>query len=138
MKALVIDDEPHVRTPLVASIRLAGYEQIDAAATGEEALGFALQTSYDLVTVDLQLPGVGGLEILSVLRGLAPHSVIAIISAYTGRITDEDTKYADLVLSKPFQVETIRTIARFAGEMAERRTALRALGNSPDAADEEG
>ena len=138
MKALVIDDEPDVRIPLVASIKLAGYNQVDTAATGEEALGFVLRTCYDLITVDLQMPDISGLDILTVLRGSAPHSVIVIISAYTERISEEQVKHADLVLSKPFQVETIRTIARFAGEMAERRTALRALGNSPDAADEEG
>ena len=138
MKALVIDDEPTVRTPLVASIKLADYGQVDTAATGEEALGLVLQTSYDLITVDIQMPGVSGLEILTVLRGAAPHSVIAIISAYAERITEEDTKYADLVLSKPFHVETIRTIAQLAREIAERRAALQALGDSPDAADEEG
>ena len=44
MKALVIDDEPDVRTPLAASIKLAGHEQVDTAATGEEALEFDLQT----------------------------------------------------------------------------------------------
>ena len=137
MKALVIDDEPDVRTPLVASIKLAGYEQVDTAATGEEALGFVLRTCYDLITVDLQMPGISGLEILTVLRGSAPHSVIAIISAYTERITDEDTKYADLVLPKPFHVETIHHLAQLAREAAETRAAIRALSDLPDTADDD-
>ena len=137
MKALVIDDEPDVRTPLAASIKLAGYEQVDMAATGEEALGLALQTHYDLVTVDLQLPGIGGLEILSVLRTIAPHSIIAIISAYTERIADENAQYADLTLSKPFRVETIRHLAQFARETAEILAAIQALGISPDRGDDE-
>ena len=103
MKALRIDDEPNVRTPLFTTIKLAGYEQVDTAATGEEALEFALQTKYDLITVDIQIPDVSGLEMLTVLRGSAPHAVIAIISAYTERIREEDTKYADLVLPKPLR-----------------------------------
>ena len=146
MKALIIDDEPNVRIPLTATIKLAGYDQIDTAATGEEALGLALRTRYDLITVDIQMPEVSGLEMLSVLRTIAPHAVIAIISAYTDQVTNEDAAHADLVLPKPFRVQTIRRLAHLTREIAQTRAALHALTDIPapagnaatdDAADDE-
>ncbi len=132
MKALIVDDDWEIRTALAASIKSAGCKQVDTAETGEDALGMAAQASYDLVTLDIQMSGVSGLDILSLLRTLLPWSVIAIISGHTQAITGEDLGgAADLVISKPFSVGKIRDLAQLSKELAEKREAVRGLNEWP-------
>ena len=134
MKALVVDDDLEVRTAIRAIVKLAGYEQVDTAASAKDALVLAFETHYALVTLDLQMPVVSGFEILPVIRGRSPHSIIAIISGYTDRIPKEKMTYADLVLSKPFQAETIRNLAQLAKDMGEKYAAICALSGLSDVA----
>ena len=111
MKALIVDDELDIRQALGASMKIAGCEQVDMASSGEDAVGLAMQTSYDLVTLDIRMPTVSGIDILPVLRSLLPHSVIAIISAYIGdRLSDLDREHVDLVFQKPFSMDRIMAL----------------------------
>ena len=128
MKALVVDDDREIRTALVAAIRTEYGEMVDAAESGEEAMGFAVKTDYDLVTLDISMPGASGLDILGTLRTLLPCSVIAIISGTTETITSETLGgAADLVLSKPFSAATIRNIAKMAKDLHAKRAEIRAM-----------
>ena len=128
MQALVVDDDSQVRTALVATIKMEYGGNVDAAESGEEAMGFAVSNPYDLITLDLNMPGVGGLDILGTLRTLLPWSVIAIISGATEQITSEALGgAADLVLSKPFSAATIRDLAKMAKELIEKREAIQAM-----------
>ena len=127
MKVLIVDDDANVREFLVGCIETMDCEQIDTAESGEEALARAVQTRYDLVTLDLKMPGVSGLDILSVVRGMMPWSVIVIISGYTEDLPEMAMDYTDAVLDKPVRVSTLKELVQITKDLAEKRASIRAL-----------
>jgi len=131
MQVLVVDDEPGVRDLLAAAIGLVGYDRLDMAEDGEKALALTMAHRYDLVTLDIRMPGaLSGLETLPVIRHALPRAVIVIISAYTADAIDTDISDADLVIKKPFQLDLIQKLAHQVKELAQTQTALRDLSDS--------
>ena len=129
MKALVVDDEADVRAFLVECMEMAGNVEVDTAESGEEALGKAIQNRYDLVTLDIKMPGATGIDILSVIRGMMPWGVIAIISGYAEGISETVADHADLVLSKPVRSGKLRELVQLTKELSRKRDEIRALGD---------
>ena len=129
MKVLIVDDDFEVCNTLVAVAQMERCDQVDTATSGEDALGLAIRERYDLVTLDLKLPGVGGLDILSVLRNLAPWAVIAIVTGYPADVSDTAIELADLIVAKPFRIDTIRALIQATAQMAKQRAEIRALGD---------
>lgn len=129
MKVLIVDDDPDVRTFLTNSVKMAGCEHTETAESGEDALGKAVLETYDLVTLDLKMPGVSGLDIISVIRGMMPWAVIAIISGYPEDVTDVAREHSDLVLTKPVRLEKINSLVSLTQELIDKRTAIRALSD---------
>ena len=66
-KILVVDDEPSILNVVTAYLRAEGYD-FKAAADGNEALSLIKTYSPDLVILDIMLPGMDGIEVLSQLR----------------------------------------------------------------------
>ena len=64
---LVVDDEPFLCDAVAASLRFLGYD-VTAAGTGTEALRLAREQRYDLIVLDVMLPGVSGFDIVTRLR----------------------------------------------------------------------
>ena len=58
---LVVDDEPSLRKVLRTSLSACGFT-VDEARSGEEALGAAQNHAFDLVLLDINMPGIGGVE----------------------------------------------------------------------------
>jgi two-component system response regulator DevR len=87
MRVLVVDDSPAVRARLVALVRdaAAGLE-LDQACNYAEALCRADSATPDLVILDLQLPGLGGVELLSRLKRSHPEVVVAVL---TNHVNDQ-------------------------------------------------
>lgn len=129
MRVLIVDDEPSVRELLAAAVDLVGCERLDMAEDGERALALTMENRYDLVTLDIRMPGISGLETLPVIRHAMPRAVIAIISAYTGDATEMNTQDADLVLKKPFHLKTIQELVQMVKDLAQTRVAIQSLGN---------
>jgi len=67
MRVLVIEDYRPLRQSLSKGLREAGYA-VGAAGDGEEGLWYATSSEYDVVVLDLMLPGVDGLQILQTIR----------------------------------------------------------------------
>ena len=112
MRVLIVDDSADVVRFLADTARLFKAEHVDQASSGEEALAFATRMTYDLVTLDIRMPGVTGLDILTVVRSLCPHAVIAIISGYlmdTDGLQNVDN-FADLLMSKPVSAERFKRL----------------------------
>ncbi len=128
MKALIVDDEPAIRQALAAIMEQAGCESVDIASNGEDALRSALQAKYDLVTLDIRMPDVSGVDILPTIRSILPHSVIVILSAYIEGISEVHREHADLILQKPFKMEKISRLVQLAREIAEKQEHIQALG----------
>ena len=127
MKVLIVDDDPDVRAFLSNSMNIAGCEQIDMAVSGEDALGKTVVNTYDLVTLDLKMPGVSGLDIISVIRGMMPWAVIAIVSGYPEEVTDVAREHADLVLTKPVRLEKIKDLVALTQDLITKRADIRKL-----------
>ncbi len=78
---LVVDDEPGIRE-LLAQILADEGHNAHAVATGEAALAALAEELYDLVLLDLWLPGIGGLEVLRRLRRDGPPVPVVVISGH--------------------------------------------------------
>jgi len=105
---LVCDDEEIMRDVLGTILSGAGYK-VDLARTGEEALEASSQKSYDVVLMDVSMPGIGGLTALEELIKLDPDAVVLMITAYATFDTAISAweKGANGVIRKPFQNEQI-------------------------------
>ncbi len=128
MKVLIVDDDEDVRVFLGNCMESMGCEQIDTAESGEDALAKAVLARYDLVTLDIKMPGVSGLDILSVIRGMMPWSVIALVSGYTEDIEETALEFTDVVLPKPVRVKVVQQLVQVSKELAEMRASIRSLG----------
>ncbi len=78
---LVVDDEPGVRSSLSGVLRDEGFE-VDAAASGEECLERAARATFDVIVLDVWLPGVDGLMTLQRLRERKVDSQVVMISGH--------------------------------------------------------
>ena len=115
-RILVVDDEPQIRRIMRTTLTGAGYE-IDDAKTGEEALVKLREFRPDLVLLDMNMPGMGG---LATCRAIRKYTDIAII-ILTVRNSEEDKVAAldagaDDFVTKPFSTPEL---------MARIRAALR-------------
>jgi DNA-binding NtrC family response regulator len=80
-RILIIDDEAAIRESLEALLSLEGYE-VETAPNGEAGLERIEQYSYDLVLLDLALPGKNGIEVLGLIRQRQTALPVIMITAY--------------------------------------------------------
>ncbi len=134
---LVIDDEEIMRDVLESLLSPEGY-RVDLAKQGEEGLARFTERTYDVVLLDVSMPGIGGLRTLEELLKLDSEAVVIMITAYA----TFDTAVAALELGafscirKPFENEHIlkkvaRGISRRRKE-EERQVLRRTLRASAD------
>jgi DNA-binding response OmpR family regulator len=109
-QALVVEDEPPLRELLRLHLALAGYE-VQEAGDGAEALRLARSTPYDLVVLDVMLPGLDGFSLCEAIRAQGPN-IDAPILMLTARGSESDKvagleRGADDYLTKPFGVREL-------------------------------
>jgi excisionase family DNA binding protein len=80
---LVVDDEETIRALFEETLGELGHKVV-AVGNGSEALGLARQTDFDLVFVDLKMPGMDGAEFLRQLKLIRPKAIVTIITGYPG------------------------------------------------------
>ena len=122
-RVLVVDDEPQIRRVLRATLTSHGYE-FHEARTGEEALEAIRANRFDLILLDMNMPGMGGLE---ACRAIRSGSEVAIIML-TVRDSEQDKVAsldagADDYVTKPFSTPEL---------LARIRAALRRMPTSPE------
>lgn len=107
-KILVVDDEAAVRLSLSKALSLEGYYVVEAAS-GEEALARLRETLFDLVLVDLKMPGVDGLQVMQEAKELSPSTVVIMLTAYgtVESATSALRQGAHDYLLKPCSVEAV-------------------------------
>ena len=105
---LVCDDEEIMRDVLETILSGAGYK-VDLAKTGEEAIAAYEKKSYDVVLMDVSMPGIGGLTALEEIIKRDENAVVLMITAYATFDTAISAweKGANGVVRKPFQNEQI-------------------------------
>jgi DNA-binding response OmpR family regulator len=89
-RVLIVDDEESMRLLLGRTVEAVPNVEITLAGTCEEALHLAASRRYDVILLDLLMPGVGGIEVLKSIRsGSANRETPVIIVSV---MADEDTK----------------------------------------------
>jgi len=128
VKLLIVDDEAPVVDFLDGAARAFGVEEVDTAASGEDALGKVIRADYDLITLDIRMPGATGLEILSVLRNMCPHAIIAVVSGHIPPDLDAETAAsADVMMVKPIHLEAVGALVEAARKIREARESVREM-----------
>ena len=89
-RILVVDDEQSLRRIFRSSLAALGFEAGEAS-TGEEALAMLPAGHYDLVLLDIEMPGMGGIETCREIQKLSPRPAVVIL---TVRDSDEDKSKA--------------------------------------------
>lgn len=108
MRILVVEDEPALQQQIRAELERLSYT-VDATGDGKEAFYLASEYSFDAAVVDLGLPGMSGLEVISRLRAggsLLPILVLTARSSWQDKVTGLESG-ADDYLTKPFQMEEL-------------------------------
>ncbi|HPJ16692.1 MAG TPA: response regulator transcription factor [Candidatus Woesebacteria bacterium] len=108
MKILVVEDDHRIATSLKKGLELEHYT-VDLAFDGIEGYDLASDAKYDLILLDLMLPGMDGLEICRKLRQETNHTPILMLTAKSS-IEDKVTGLndgADDYLAKPFAFEEL-------------------------------
>ncbi len=138
MRILLIEDEEHLAQALVAGLGAEGFA-VDVAATGTEGLEAARTVAYDLILLDILLPGLNGFKVCELLRAEHNWTPIIMLTAKDGEFDEAEAldTGADDFVTKPFSfvvlVAHIRALLRRG--RPERPTILQAGDLSLDPAE---
>ncbi len=122
-KILVVDDDPQIRRVMKATLVAHSYEVIEAR-TGEEALEVSARDMPNLVLLDMNMPGIGGLETCCALRDASdvPVIILSVRNTEKDKVAALDAG-ADDYVTKPFSIQEL---------LARIRAALRRSASSPE------
>jgi two-component system KDP operon response regulator KdpE len=114
-KILIVDDESSIRRALHSTLHGMGFE-VDEAATGEAALDLVLAAEYDVILLDINMPGIGGVRACREIRRSLPRLGILML---TVRDSEEDKVAAldagaDDYITKPFHIRELAARIRAA------------------------
>ena len=121
---LVVDDEPQLRRAMKATLTDLGYSVIESKS-GEEALEALRHDTPDLILLDLNMPGIGGLEACRAIRETSdvPIIVLSVRNTERDKVQVLDAG-ADDYVTKPFGIQEL---------LARIRAAIRRVPSSGDA-----
>ena len=129
MRILFAEDDRHLRASVAKGLQEAGYE-VDAVPTGERALSAFGEQPYDLVLLDILLPGASGIEVCAEIRksgSRAPILMLTALDAIEQRIAGLDAG-ADDYLTKPFDfgelLARLRALGRRVSDTAPERITI--------------
>jgi DNA-binding response OmpR family regulator len=126
MRILVVEDEARLARHVTSALTEAGHDPV-MIRDGETALGEAEQTSFDLIVLDVGLPGMDGFEVLRRLRANGISSRVLMLTA-RGELSDRVTGLqlgADDYLPKPFAMQELLARVRALGRRYPEKPALR-------------
>lgn len=112
---LIVDDIPFVRRALARVITNAGYMVVGEASDGSEALAMYKRLKPDVITMDIVMPKVSGIDATRAIMKEHPEAMVIIISAMgqENLVTEAIQSGAKDYIMKPFtDEEVIRTIER--------------------------
>ncbi|MDA5280160.1 response regulator transcription factor [Streptomyces sp. Isolate_45] len=120
MRVLVVEDERRLAVALQRGLQSEGFS-VDVAHDGLQGLWMASEHDYDLIVLDIMLPGLNGYRVCARLRAAGNESGILMLTAKDGEYDEAEAldTGADDFLSKPFSylvlVARLRALARRAG-----------------------
>jgi len=127
-RILVVDDDASVREMLARVLAGEGYA-VSAAADGNVAIEMAAATEFDLVLLDLNLPGKSGWSTFEALTGRHPLLTVIIVTARSNQLFTALGAGVGALLEKPLDfTKLLQTITQLLAEPVETRRA-RSAGN---------
>ena len=131
-RILVVDDEPAIRDTMRMILEYDGYECL-VAGSGPEGLSTIEKDKPDLVFLDIKMPGIDGLEVLSRLRGLNESLPVVMVSAHGSAATALEAgrlgafRFIEKPLSKDYVLDAVREGLELGSLRRENRTLRSAL-----------
>ena len=115
-KIIVIDDESAIRKSFELALEESGYG-VDTASSGKKGLEMLQNQAYDLVFLDLKMPGMTGVQTLRELRKRDGNTPVYIVTAFYGEFFEELSAMAEEgvefeVLNKPVDGDTILKVCQ--------------------------
>jgi CheY-like chemotaxis protein len=109
-RVLVVDDDPTIRLLLSKFLEMQNCEA-ETAAGGEEALELLNAGHFDVIMVDLQMPGMTGIEFTEVVRQQHSDIPIALITGVAHTLGENDLERVGIskLFTKPFDLDDIAT-----------------------------
>ncbi len=106
-RVLVVDDEPQIRRVMSAALTANGYKSSEAA-TGEQALDLLRQNNAEVILLDLNMPGMGGMAACREIRAVSEAAIIilSVRDSERDKISALDAG-ADDYITKPFSVNEL-------------------------------
>ena len=116
-KILVVDDEHLIRWSMEQNLKKQGYEVI-TAGTGEDALQLVREQQPELVLLDIQLPGISGIEVLEKIKEFDEDIIVVMLTAHGGLETAVNAMRLGAYdyVSKPFNLDELSIIIKKALE----------------------
>lgn len=105
IRVLLVDDEAAIRRALRTPLNELGFQTMEASR-GEDALHLVRAESFDVVLLDIQMPGIGGMNTLARLRSLAPRLPILMLTVQDSEEQKVEALEcgADDYITKPFSI----------------------------------
>jgi len=106
VRVLIVEDEPRLADNMARSLRESAGYAVDIAPDGREGLFLAESNTYDLLLLDLMLPGLGGMELLTRIRKAGQHTPVLVVTARDDKesVVALLNAGADDYLTKPFDL----------------------------------
>jgi DNA-binding NtrC family response regulator len=107
-RILVVDDDENITATLQAILKNEGYA-VDVAANGTEAIKKSKNAVYNVALIDIKLPDMEGIELLTLMRDSVPKIRKIIVTGYPSmqNAIDAVNKNADAYLMKPVDVNKL-------------------------------
>lgn len=123
LRVLFVDDESELVTAVVERLQLRGFDA-QGETSGSAALGRLRDETFDVVVVDVKMPGIGGLEVIRRIKARTPELEVILLSGHGSATASEEGLELGAFdyLIKPVKIEALVERIRKA---AERRSEAR-------------
>lgn len=105
---LVVDDDPELRHLLTTILKNNGYS-CDEACDGPAAIGIIREKRYDVIFMDLLMPGLSGCDMISEIHSISPGTPVVVISIVSDEAAMKELfdAGAAVFIRKPFKIEEV-------------------------------